>query len=231
MFRRVAAGTASRRSPGGVLPVERVPGLPDLPGLGPARGRARARRRSPGRDGTERGPGRRHARTTRTTTTRRRLRAIRPIRPSGETRRGIGPRRHRGPSVRPGRRVRPARVRRWRRCGVRGAGVPDEPSGSEFLASRSVEGQGLAGSAADRLAGAPPPSSAGGPSVGEAAAVSAARPAQAPRRRRPRRARGSRPRPAGIGPDPAPHRRGRLSPGDGDRQDGHRSPRPDRPAT
>ena len=36
------------------------------------------------------------------------------------------------------------------------AGSP-EPSASEFLNGRSVEGQGLAGSAADRLAGAPPP--------------------------------------------------------------------------
>jgi hypothetical protein len=59
-------------------------------------------------------------------------------------------------------------------AGVRSAGVPDAPGGSEFLPSRSVEGQGLAGSAADRLAGAPPPASAGGPSIGEVAAVSAA---------------------------------------------------------
>ena len=35
---------ACRRAPGGVLPVERVPGLPDVPGLGAARSRARARR-------------------------------------------------------------------------------------------------------------------------------------------------------------------------------------------
>ena len=35
------AGAARHRSPGGVLPVERVPGVPDLPGLGAARGRRR----------------------------------------------------------------------------------------------------------------------------------------------------------------------------------------------
>ena len=62
---------------------------------------------------------------------------------------------------------------------VAGAGAvragAGEPSGSEFLAGRSVEGQGLAGSAADRLAGAPPPGSpaTGGPAAGDAAAVSA----------------------------------------------------------
>jgi LysM repeat protein len=59
------------------------------------------------------------------------------------------------------------------------AGAPSsaggEPSASDFLVGRGVEGQGLAGSAADRLAGAPPPSSPRyDPSVGDAAATAAA---------------------------------------------------------
>ncbi len=58
-------------------------------------------------------------------------------------------------------------------AGVR-AGSP-EPSASEFLSGRSVEGQGLAGSAADRLAGAPPPSADADPgSAGYAAAAAGA---------------------------------------------------------
>ena len=72
---------------------------------------------------------------------------------------------------------------------------------------------------------------AGGPSVGDVAAVSAAAGAGRRRGGGPRRARGSRPRPAGIGPDPAPERCGRLSPGDARPARGRRSPRPDRPAT
>jgi LysM domain len=40
-----------------------------------------------------------------------------------------------------------------------GAAAAGGTTASDFLAGRSVEGQGLAGSAADRLAGAPPPSS------------------------------------------------------------------------
>jgi hypothetical protein len=59
--------------------------------------------------------------------------------------------------------------------GRRSAGDPD---GSDLLSGRSVEGRGLAGSAADRLAGGPPPSSpvARGASTGAAAvpAVAAA---------------------------------------------------------
>ena len=53
------------------------------------------------------------------------------------------------------------------------AGAPPDVA-SEFLAARAVEGQGLAGSPADRLAGGPPPSSTGstgsGPSAGAVAA-------------------------------------------------------------
>ena len=103
------------------------------------------------RDRPERRP-RRRAWTTAAMTMARRRRPIRRIRPFGGTHRGTGPRRHRGPPVPPERRALP--VRRAP-VGVR-AGSP-EPSASEFLDSRSVEGQGLAGSAADRLAGAPPP--------------------------------------------------------------------------
>ena len=48
LLRRIATGAARARAPGGVLPVERVPGLPDVPGLGAARGRrTRAGRRAP----------------------------------------------------------------------------------------------------------------------------------------------------------------------------------------
>ncbi|MEP6639384.1 MAG: LysM domain-containing protein [Chloroflexota bacterium] len=61
---------------------------------------------------------------------------------------------------------------------VAGAGragaIPGEPAGSDFLAGRSGEGQGLAGSAADRLAGPPPPpspSSAGAAGVAASAAA------------------------------------------------------------
>lgn len=57
-------------------------------------------------------------------------------------------------------------------AGVRGGS--GEPSASEFLNTRSVEGQGLAGSAADRLAGAPPPPNAGEPTAGDVAAAAGA---------------------------------------------------------
>jgi LysM domain len=60
-------------------------------------------------------------------------------------------------------------------AGSAGAGSQAEPTGSDFLAGRSVEGAGLAGSAADRLAGGvPPPSSAGTPSAGDAAIAAGA---------------------------------------------------------
>ena len=53
----------------------------------------------------------------------------------------------------------------------RAAGVPDT---SDLLATRSIEGHGLAGSAADRLAGGPPPPSAGpDPSTGPDVALPA----------------------------------------------------------
>ena len=59
--------------------------------------------------------------------------------------------------------------------GAAGAGGQGEPTGSDFLAGRSVEGAGLAGSAADRLAGGvPPPSSAPGPTAGDVAIAAAA---------------------------------------------------------
>ena len=99
------------------------------------------------------------------------------IRPSDATRRGIGPRRPRGPR-RAGAAGRPGPVRGRPGPGSR-AGVPSEPSGSEFLPGRSVEGQGLAGSAADRLAGGRRHRTAGGSSVGDAAIVAA--PLQPPR--------------------------------------------------
>ena len=60
----------ARRAPGGVLPVERVPRLPDVPGLGPSRGRPRARCRRARRDGADRRCGSGAAATaTRWTTT------------------------------------------------------------------------------------------------------------------------------------------------------------------
>ena len=45
------------------------------------------------------------------------------------------------------------------------AGAPPDVA-SEFLAAKAIEGQGLAGSPADRLAGGPPPASAGGSTHG-----------------------------------------------------------------
>ena len=53
-----------------------------------------------------------------------------------------------------------------------GAVRAGEPAASDFLANRAVEGQGLAGSAADLLAGGPPPASPGSgvPSPGDAVA-------------------------------------------------------------
>lgn len=58
-------------------------------------------------------------------------------------------------------------------AGASRAGGTGEPTGSEFLAGPTVEGQGLAGSAADRLAGAPPPPATGGSSIDDAAVVAA----------------------------------------------------------
>ena len=55
----------------------------------------------------------------------------------------------------------------------RTTGSPSEPPASDYLAGRS-EGQGLAGSAADRLAGAPPPGSPPGSAVGLAAPAAVA---------------------------------------------------------
>jgi hypothetical protein len=66
-------------------------------------------------------------------------------------------------------------------AGASGAGAAggaragsSEPSASEFLNTRSVEGQGLAGSAADRLAGAPPPPDSDPSSAAHAAAAAGA---------------------------------------------------------
>jgi LysM repeat protein len=55
-----------------------------------------------------------------------------------------------------------------------GTGAPSPDVASEFLAARAVEGQGLAGSPADRLAGGPAPSSSGSQGAGPGAAALAA---------------------------------------------------------
>ena len=46
-FAESPAGAARARAPGGVLPLVRLPGLPDLPGLGASRGRPRSGRGRP----------------------------------------------------------------------------------------------------------------------------------------------------------------------------------------
>ena len=53
------------------------------------------------------------------------------------------------------------------------AGAPPDVA-SEFLAAKAIEGQGLAGSPADRLAGGPPPASTGATGSGSAAAAAGA---------------------------------------------------------
>ncbi len=130
----------ARRPPGGLLPVERLPGLPDVPGLGEAGGRPRPRCGRTPRDGPVRDAGRRVARHRR-----RRIRAPtspgrpprhRPdptIRRSGATHLVTGrhPRlgRPAAPAVHPGRPV-PATSRppnSWRPSPWRGRVWPGAP--------------------------------------------------------------------------------------------------------
>ena len=51
-FAEIASGTSSDRASGGVLPLERIPGLSGVPGLGAAGGRASGRRSEVGEGGS-----------------------------------------------------------------------------------------------------------------------------------------------------------------------------------
>ena len=131
LLRRGRAGAARAGPPGGVLPVERVPGLPGVPEVGPARGgpgasaepqpppRPRTGDRRP--DGPRRGVDRRPRRLDGHD-----ARAACRIRPSSATRRATGPRRRRGRAVPgPPRRAPPAAARRPGHAAGRRRVAPD----------------------------------------------------------------------------------------------------------
>ena len=215
VLRRIPTRPAGRRAPGGVLPVERVPGLPTFQDW--AR-REAAHARGAG-DRAETAPS-----------------AV-PAAATDEGREEDGPPSSHDPADPPVRRNPPrdwAAPPPWAAGAAGGAAaaggagtsgarwwgarrVPRTLRVRVLLSGRTVEGQGLAGSGADRLAEAPPPTAPYDPE-GHVAAAGAVGGCGDGRRRAARGPGGSGPGSADHATDPGPDLGGRLPAIDDDRE-------------
>ena len=174
LLRRARAVAACRGPPGGLLPLERLPGLPDLPGLGEARGGAcsrRGRATAGGADGAARdrrrrrsGPALRPAEDSSTTTpaTTRSARAGRRRSSRDDDRPPATPSRGRPTDpAQPAARLGGAAAVGARRAGAGAGGArarTGAPNGRARRASSpaaTTRAGGSPGSAADRLADGP----------------------------------------------------------------------------